>query len=128
MSGENKPSLVVVCVAVTGTPHPGDYFRMVEDKFREFNPNDYAKLGSGIYLANQDACYPAILNIIDYCNQAKNIPGEVNLRLLIAELAESAVVLLPGCPNVQALLARTGRSVRLTKFPPPAPQPQNKPV
>jgi len=101
---------------------------MVDNQFQGCDPQHFVKLGNGMYLANQDACYPAILELVDYCNQAKDVPGQPSARLMIAELSEFPISLSPAHQDAQALALKMGRQVKLTKFPTPAQPAPNRPV
>jgi len=128
MNGQTKPIIVVICVSITGTSQASDYYKIVENFFQGCDARRFIKVSDGTYLAAQDACYPAILQIIAYCNRSKDVPGQPTARLMIAELSECPVVLSPDHQDAQSLVREMGRQVRLTKFPPPAPQPPNKPI
>jgi len=123
-----NPSFLIVCVAIVGSAQPDAYYAMVERQFQGCDPRHFKKLNEGVYLVNQDTCYPAILRVIDYCGQSKNAPGQPNARLMIAELSESPIILSPEYQDVHALVKEMGRQVRLTKFPLPAQPMPNRPV
>ena len=127
MNDERKPSLAVVSVSVTGTTQPDDWYRMIENQFLGCEGH-FVKLADGVFLVKQDECYPAIIKVIDYCNQSRNVPGQPTARLMISELSDSPTILSPEHQDAQALAQETGRQVRLTKFPPPAQPVPNRPV
>jgi hypothetical protein len=67
MSEKQINSLVVVCVCVTGAPYPQDYYQIVDRQFHGCSEGTFAKVSDGVYLVNQNECYPALVNLIEYC-------------------------------------------------------------
>ncbi len=124
MSDENKSRLAIVCVTVTNTRDIGAFLLQAERQFQGCSEEHFAKMDDNIFLVDLDACYPAVLKVIDYCNQSNQGPGYPTVRVLISELSGSPLILSPEHQAALGLATRMGHRVRLTKFPPPAQEPQ----
>ena len=128
MNGEAKPGLLIVSVSVVGSAQPEAYYEMLDQQFQGCDRRHFVKLKQGVYLVNEDSGYPAILQIISYCNKSRDIPGQPNARLMVAELSESPIILSPEYQDVQSLIREMGRRVRSTRFPSPEQQLPIRPV
>lgn len=71
----------------------------------------FVKLGVGVYLVEEDACYASILSILELCRQQK-------LQHAIVPVGEQPLTVLEDEGGLQAWLAYNGRTLRLTTFPP----------
>jgi hypothetical protein len=83
---------------------------------RFFSPcdnNDFIAVGPGVFLADENPCFPAILSLIQHCSQ-RGFP------LCIFPLAESSITLSQGHQAVQEWAGKHGLMLRLTGFPPPS--------
>jgi hypothetical protein len=114
MSNENKgPSLVLICIAVPASTTKYDGFSAesvlqdAENQLRGFEKH-FVKLGNYVVLADQDECFPAIINLVDYCNQRL-------LSVIVAELSEGSAILSPEHRDAIKFLKEKGRRVRLAK-------------
>jgi hypothetical protein len=74
------------------------------------------KIGVGAYLADEAACFPAILELIQMC--AKD-----DLPLVMVPFDE-CVTFSPECQGLQEWLTQKENSFRLTGFPKPAQTPK----
>jgi len=126
MNEEKRPSIVVVSISITGAVHSLDFLQHAEHQFQGCDPRHLVKLSDGVFLVNQDECYPALIKLIDYCNQSKDVPGHPNARLMIAELSESPIVLSPQYQDAIKTMTEMGLRVRYTRF--PAQSIPNRPV
>ena len=67
------------------------------------------KLGAGVILAEEDACYPAILNLVQQCQKGQ-------APFLIVPLGKRPITLSPDYQGLQEWLADKGQGLRLTGF------------
>jgi hypothetical protein len=110
--------LVIICITVTGTAQVRDYLQYAQAKFQGCSNENFVQVDDNMFLVDLDACYPAVIKLIEYCNQSSSVRGQPAARLLIAELSGSPLTLSPDHQGVLELAQKMGLQVRLTKFPP----------
>jgi hypothetical protein len=78
---------------------------LFKDNFAEA---DFFKIGPGIFLVDEDACYPAVRAFMDLCEGYK-------LPYLLLPLADSALSLSPDHPRLPEWLKGKEKNYRLTR-------------
>jgi len=95
-------------------------FDFLDKPLNEFCKGHFFKLGQGAYLLDENACYPAIIQMMNLCN-GQQLPH------VIFPLSDSPLSMSPsyqGSPELLKFLKEADKRFRLTGFPPP--QPRNK--
>jgi hypothetical protein len=67
------------------------------------------KLGAGVVLADEDACYPAILNAVQWCQNSR-------FPFVIVPLGKRPLTLSPDYQGLTEWLSGKGQAHRLTGF------------
>jgi hypothetical protein len=78
------------------------------------------QISSLTFLADQNECFPELIELIQHCNEHK-------IKLLIAEVGELPVLLSPEYQADAEFLEGMGRKVRMLKRPETREKEQNKP-
>jgi hypothetical protein len=81
--------------------------KLVEEFLKHTPPGRALPLQHGVFLCDLDACYPAILTLIQ---EAKTYAACV----VVTEIGDSPVLMSPDYPDAVAFLQSMGRRVQLT--------------
>jgi len=92
----------------------GVQFERLFDRCKE----GFVKVGSGVFLADENACHPAILDVIATCRKDR-------IDCLIVPIADYPITLGTLNPVLTRAVSALTKNFRLSQFPPQ--EPQNKP-
>jgi hypothetical protein len=74
-------------------------------------PGHFLKLGEGVFLVEENACYPALLKVFQNC-------AEHHFPVMMMPLSDSSLTLSIDRPEWKAFLEEKGQSFRMTGFEP----------
>jgi hypothetical protein len=118
MGTESAPNLVVFYAALpvtidrryrenekflTMVPELIDYDAL--ESFLKPFKEDYLKCGEGVFVMDEDPCYPGLIEMIQHCQKQKYF-------FAIFPLGEDAVSMAPGLKDLGAWLSKRGARTR----------------
>lgn len=86
-----------------------------DDLFKKFDRCEFYRISAGVFLVNEDACYPAIREFM-------KVAEDYELPYLLLPLSDSALSISPDYRDLPEWLRGMGKNYRLTRLQKPEPE------